>query len=119
MNALRTNERKNNRQEVGKIVRNHGQSGYEPPPKRPGPEEQNFNKEENEEIMEGLMNKIAGNPSFVNDERLNRKIEGVLGMQAFQKMVDNAEVFEDIQNTTLFNQSEFLQKSMNNALNSF
>lgn len=65
------------------------------------------------------MNKIAGNPNFVNDERLNKKIEGVLGMNSFQKMVDNAEVFEDIQNTTLFNQSEFLQKSMNNALNSF
>jgi len=42
------------------------------------------------------MNKIAGNPSFINDERLNQKIEGVLGMDAFQKMVDNAEVFEDI-----------------------
>lgn len=53
--------------------------------------------------MEGLMNKIAGNPNFVNDERLNKKIEGVLGMNSFQKMVDNAEVFEDIQNTTLFN----------------
>jgi len=33
--------------------------------------------------MEGLMNKIVVNPSFVNDERLNQKIEGILGMEAF------------------------------------
>ena len=69
--------------------------------------------------MEGLMNKIVVNPKFVNDERLNSKIEGIIGMEAFQKMVDNADVFQDISNTSLFNQSEFLQKSMNNALNSF
>lgn len=69
--------------------------------------------------MEGLMNKIVVNPSFVNDERLNKKIEGILGMEAFQKMVDNADVFQDISNTSLFNQSEFLQKSMNQAINSF
>ena len=43
--------------------------------------------------MEGLMNKIVVNPNFVNDERLNSKIEGILGMEAFQKMVDNADVF--------------------------
>ena len=94
-------------------------SGYKPPLQKPEPEEQNFNKEENEEIMEGLMNKIVVNPCFTNDERLNSKIEGILGMEAFQKMVDNADVFQDISNTSLFNQSEFLQKSMNQAMNSF
>ena len=69
--------------------------------------------------MEGLMNKIVVNPNFVNDERLNSKIEGILGMEAFQKMVDNADVFQDISNTSLFNQSEFLQRSMNQAMHSF
>ena len=68
----------------------------------------NFNKEENEEIMEGLMNKIVVNPTFVNDEKLNAKIEKIFGVEAFQKMVDNADVFQDISNTSLFNQSEFL-----------
>jgi len=34
-----------------------------------------MNKEENEEIMEGLMNKIVAAPSFVNDDALNSKIE--------------------------------------------
>ena len=70
-----------------------GPNDYEPPLKKPDPEEQNFNKEENEEIMEGLMNKIVVNPSFTNDERLNSKIEGILGMKVFQKMVDSADVF--------------------------
>ena len=91
--ALRKEERKRKESDVQKLVAKKGPSGYEPPPKRPGPDEQNFNKEENEEIMEGLMNKIVVNPSFVNDERLNAKIEGILGMDAFQKMVDNADVF--------------------------
>ena len=39
------------------------------------------------------MNKIVVNPSFINDQRLNTKVEGILGMEAFQKMVDNADVF--------------------------
>lgn len=43
----------------------------------PETDDQNFNKEENEEIMEGLMNKIVVNPSFVNDDRLNEKIARV------------------------------------------
>ena len=102
-NALRKEDRKKNREEVKKLVKKKGASGYEAPAPRPQPDEQNFNKEENEEIMEGLMNKIVLNPSFVNDERLNQKIEGILGMEAFQKMVDNADVFQDISNTSLFN----------------
>ena len=39
MNALRTQERNKNREEVGKIVRKTGPSNYEPPPKRPDPED--------------------------------------------------------------------------------
>ena len=65
------------------------------------------------------MNKIVVNPNFINDERLNHKIEGILGMHAFQKMVDNADVFQDISNTSLSNKSEFLQKSKNDSLKSF
>lgn len=34
-------------------------------------------------------------------------------------MVDNAEVFQDISNTSIFNQTEFLQRSMNQAAQSF
>ena len=85
------------------MVKKNGASNYVPPLKKPAPDEQNFNKEENEEIMEGLMNKIVVNPNFVDDKRLNAKIEGILGMEAFQKMVDNADVFQDISNTSLFN----------------
>lgn len=42
-----------------------------------------FNKEENEEIMEGLMNKIVINPAFINDDKLNSKIEKIFGVEAF------------------------------------
>ena len=89
------------------------------PPKLDEENAMNFNKEENEEIMEGLMNKIVVNPTFVNDEKLNAKIEKIFGVECFNKMVENADVFQDISNTSLFNQSEFLQKSMNNAMHSF
>ena len=65
------------------------------------------------------MNKIVAAPSFVNDDALNSKIEQIFGVEAFQKMVDNADVFQDISNTSLFNQSEFLQRSMNAANQSF
>ena len=96
-------------------MKESGSSAKLPQPKKQNDENQslNFNKEENEEIMEGLMNKIVVNPTFVNDEKLNSKIEKIFGVEAFQKMVDNADVFQDISNTSLFNQSEFLQKSMN------
>ena len=57
-----------------KIVKKGGPSGYVPPTKMPQNDDGNFNKEENEEIMEGLMNKIVLNPSFINDDRLNEKI---------------------------------------------
>ena len=102
-------------------MKESGSSAKLPQPKKQNDENQslNFNKEENEEIMEGLMNKIVVNPTFVNDEKLNSKIEKIFGVEAFQKMVDNADVFQDISNTSLFNQSEFLQKSMNQAMNSF
>jgi hypothetical protein len=68
--------------------------------KRP---ENSFNKDQNEEIMEGLLNKIVTNPAFINDDKLNSKIEKIFGVEAFQKMVDNAEVFQDISNTSIFN----------------
>ena len=91
--SLRKEEKKKNQEEVKKTVKKHGSNHYVPAAKRPPVEDQNFNKEENEEIMEGLMNKIVVNPNFINDQRLNTKVEGILGMEAFQKMVDNADVF--------------------------
>ena len=102
-------------------MKESGSSAAKAAPPKPSDDNNalNFNKEENEEIMEGLMNKIVVNPTFVNDEKLNAKIEKIFGVEAFQKMVDNADVFQDISNTSLFNQSEFLQKSMNQAMHSF
>jgi hypothetical protein len=49
------------------------------------------------------MNKIVVNPAFINDDKLNAKIEKIFGVKAFQKMVDNTEVFQDISNTSIFN----------------
>lgn len=43
--------------------------------------------------MENLMNKIVAKPTFINDDRLNAKIEKIFGVESFQKMVDNADVF--------------------------
>ena len=67
--------------------------GIKDDPKKKPSQTLAFNKEENEEIMEGLMNKIVVNPTFINDDKLNSKIEKIFGVEAFQKMVDNAEVF--------------------------
>lgn len=33
--------------------------------------------------MEGLMNRIAGKPDFINDNKLNAKIEKIFGNEAF------------------------------------
>ena len=104
--ALRKDEKKKSRDQIAQQVKESGSSAAKPAPPKMNQEnenELNFNKEENEEVMEGLMNKIVVNPSFVNDEKLNAKIEKIFGVEAFQKMVDNADVFQDISNTSLFN----------------
>ena len=71
---------------VAKLELPKGASGRlrEPPKQRPPIE---FNKEQNEEIMETLMNKIVAKPNFGNDVKTNAKIEKLLKVSSFQKMV--------------------------------
>lgn len=76
-----------------------------------------FNKEETEEIMEKLMNRIVAKPNLIADDRLNSKIEKIFSVDAFQKMVENADIFQDLSSSSIFNQSEFLQKSVINNHN--
>jgi hypothetical protein len=76
-----------------------------------------FNKEETEEIMEKLMNRIVGKPNLIADDKLNAKIEKIFNVEAFQKMVENADIFQDLSSSSIFNQSDLLQKSMNNNPN--
>ena len=78
-----------------------------------------FNKEETEETMERLMNRIVAKPNLVADDKLNAKIEKIFNVEAFQKMVENADIFQDLSSSSLFNQSEFLQRSLQNANLSF
>ena len=64
--------------------------------------------------MEKLMNRIVGKPNLIADDKLNAKIEKIFNVDAFQKMVENADIFQDLSSSSiLFNQSEFLQKSAN------
>lgn len=71
-----------------------------------------FNKEETEAIMEKLMNKIVANPALINgDTELNQRIEKIFNLEAFQKMVDNADIFQDLSSSSMFSNSQILQKS--------
>lgn len=74
----------------------------------PGQQKMNFsfNKEETEEIMEKLMNKIVAKPNLITDDKLNAKIEKIFNVEAFQKMVEVADIFQDLTSSSLFNQSE-------------
>lgn len=76
--ALVREDKKNIKPRRGQDVR----SGKEDSKKKQLPP-LHFNKEENEEIMEGLMNKIVVNPAFINDDKLNGKIEKIFGVEAF------------------------------------
>jgi len=62
-----------------------------------------FNKEETEEIMEKLMNRVVAKPNLVADDRLNAKIEKIFSVEAFQKMVENADIFQDLSSSSIFN----------------
>lgn len=42
-----------------------------------------FNKEETEEIMEKLMNRIVAKPNLIADDKLNAKIEKIFNVDAF------------------------------------
>ncbi len=55
-----------------------------------------FSKEETEEIMEKLMSRVVTKPNLIADDKLNAKIEKIFNVEAFQKMVENAEVFQDV-----------------------
>jgi len=58
--------------------------------------------------MEKLMNRIVSKPNLIADDKLNAKIEKIFNVEAFQKMVENADIFQDLSSSSLFNQSEFL-----------
>jgi hypothetical protein len=76
-------------------------------------DDKSFNKEETEAIMEKLMNRIVANPKLINeDSELNQKIEKIFNLEAFQKMVENADIFQDLSSSSLFSNSQLLQKSM-------
>ena len=46
--------------------------------------------------MEKFMSKVVGKPNLVADDRLNAKIDRIFSVDAFQRMVENADVFQDI-----------------------
>ena len=60
------------------------------------------------------MNRIVAKPNLIADDELNSKIEKIFPVEIFQKMVENADVFQDLSSTSLFNNSEFLQRSIVN-----
>lgn len=45
--------------------------------------------------MEGLMNRIVANPNLIVDETLNSRIENIFNCNAFQRMVEHAEVYPE------------------------
>ncbi len=60
--------------------------------------------------MERLMGKIVQKPNLIADDKLNAKIEKIFNVEAFQKMVEHAEVFQDLSSVNGSFQSEFMQK---------
>lgn len=83
---------------------------YKPPKSK---DDMSFNKEETEAIMERLMNRIVANPKLTNENsELNQRIEKIFNLEAFQKMVENADIFQDLSSSSLFSNSQLLQKSM-------
>jgi len=43
--------------------------------------------------MERLMSKIVAKPNLIADDNLNAKIEKIFNVEAFQRMVENADLF--------------------------
>lgn len=71
------------------------------------------NKEQNEELMEGLMNRIVARPGFGSDAKQTQRIERLLQVKAFQKMVAQVDLLQDVSSSSSFlNQSQFMQKSL-------
>ena len=50
------------------------------------------NREENEELIENLMNRIVAKPNFWEDTNMQKKIDKILKVKSFQKMVENADL---------------------------
>ncbi len=42
--------------------------------------------------MERLMNKIVAKPNLIADDSLNAKIEKIFNVEAFQRMVEHADI---------------------------
>lgn len=60
--------------------------------------------------MEKLMAKIVAKPNLIADDTLNAKIEKIFNVDAFQRMVERADVFQDVSSINASFQSEFMQK---------
>ena len=60
--------------------------------------------------MERLVGKIVSKPNLIADDTLNAKIEKIFNVEAFQRMVEKADVFQDVSSINASFQSEFLQK---------
>ncbi len=87
---------------VAKAARGHGQ---------PNQQQFNFNKEETEEIMEKLMSKVVAKPNLIADDNLNAKIEKIFNNEAFQRMVEHADVFQDVSSMNISGSQQFLSQS--------
>lgn len=46
--------------------------------------------------MERLMGRVVAKPNLIADDRLNAKIERIFNVEAFQRMVENADLFQDV-----------------------
>jgi hypothetical protein len=60
--------------------------------------------------MEKFMGKVVNKPNLIADDNLNAKIEKIFNVEAFQRMVERADVFQDISSMNASFQSEFMQK---------
>jgi len=56
------------------------------------------------------MGKVVNRPNLIADDTLNAKIEKIFNVEAFQRMVERADVFQDISSMNASFQSEFMQK---------
>jgi hypothetical protein len=52
--------------------------------------------------MEGLMNRIVAKPSFADDPKTTSKINSLLKIKSFQRMVEQADLLQDVSNTSSF-----------------
>ena len=64
--------------------------------------------------MENLMNRIAHKHNLIADDNLNAKIENIFNVPLFQKMVENAGIYENLSESHTqsisLNQSDALKK---------